>query len=227
MEQQDVHALTAAYALDALDEAEEREYETHLRGCESCRDELAAYTGTASALAYGVHAPAPPPGLRDRILESARAERAVVAPFRPRRALPYALGAVAAAAAVLALAFGLWASSLSNRLDQAEATNAVLGDPGARVAQLAGANGRVVVSPTGNAVLVVSGLGRAPTGKDYEVWVIDGAKPRPAGLFNGAEGGDVVRLRERVPRGAVVAVTLEREGGVAAPTQKPLFSARA
>jgi anti-sigma-K factor RskA len=227
MEQSEVHALTAAYALDALDEAEEREYEAHLRGCESCREELAAFTDTASALAYAVAAPAPPAGLRDRIVETARAERAVVVPFRPRRRLTYGLGAVAAAAAVLAVAFGLWANSLSDSLDRAEETSAILGDPNARSTTLTGASGRLVVGESGDAVLVVSGLARAPSGKAYEVWVIEGETPRPAGLFDGEQDGDVVKLRERVPRGAVVAVTLEREGGVSAPTKRPLITARA
>ena len=32
-----LHELTAAYALDALDDHETREYEEHLRRCEQCR----------------------------------------------------------------------------------------------------------------------------------------------------------------------------------------------
>jgi anti-sigma-K factor RskA len=228
MEQPEVHALTAAYALDALDEAEEREYEAHLRTCERCREELAAFTDTASALAYAVDTPPPPPGLRDRIVEAVQAERAVVVPFRPRRRLTWGLGAVAAAAAVLAVAFGLWASSLNGRLDRAEQANAILGDPNARSTDLTGADGRVVVSPEGDAVLVVSGLDTAPSGKDYQAWVIeDDQSPRSAGVFDGGGDADLVTLQERVPPGAVVAVTLERNGGVKAPTQTPLFSARA
>jgi anti-sigma-K factor RskA len=225
MEQHEVHALTAAYALDALDEADEREYEAHLRGCESCRDELAAFTDAATSLAYAVDAPAPPPALRERILESARAERAVVVPFRPRRRVSYALGAAAAAAAAVAIGLGVWGNSLSNQVDALESKSAILADPNARSVDLTGADGRVVVSESGDAVLVV-GLDSAPSGKDYEAWVIEDEAPRRAGLFDAEEGRDVVRLRERVPPGAVVAVTLERDGGVDAPTGAPLFSAQ-
>jgi anti-sigma-K factor RskA len=224
MEQQDVHALTAAYALDALDEREEREYEEHLRGCESCREELALFTDAATSLAYAVDAPAPPAALRERILEAARSERAVVVPLRPRRTVQYALGALAAAAAVAAVAFGLWAGSLSNRLEETEAVAEILADPNARSTELSGADGRLVVSGDGEAVLVVDGLGPAPSGKDYAVWVIEGETPRPAGLF---EDDDVVQLDERVPDGAVVAVTVEADGGVDAPTSDPIFSAQA
>jgi anti-sigma-K factor RskA len=226
MEQHEVHALTAAYALDALDELEEREYEEHLRGCERCRDELAAFTEAATSLAYAVEAPEPPASLRDRILESARAERAVVVPFRPRRTLNYALAGVAAVAAAVALGVGIWGASVSDRLDRTEELNAILGDPNARVAELSGADGRVVVSEDGEAALVVSGVERAPSGRDYEVWVIQGDEPQRAGLFEAEDGEDVVRLDRDVPRGAVVAVTLEQDGGVDAPTSSPLFTAR-
>src|SRR5919109_310159 len=111
-----IHDLTAAYALDALDAAERREYEAHLALCERCRAELASLSEAASALAYGVEAPAPPPRLRARILDSARAERTNVVPLRPRWAIPAAVTAVAAVAAVIALA--IWASSLSGRVDR-------------------------------------------------------------------------------------------------------------
>jgi anti-sigma-K factor RskA len=228
MEQSEVHALTAAYALDALDEAEEREYEEHLRGCESCREELALFTDTAAALAYAVESPPPPAALRDRILSAAREERAVVVPFRPRRnVVSFALGGVAAVAAAAALALGVWANSLSDEVDRIEATNEILTDPNARTAELSGADGRLVVSDTGDAVLVVAGLERAPSGQDYQAWVIEGDEPRPAGVFEGADGAEVVQLREPVPPGAVVAVTLERKGGVSAPTSEPLFTAEA
>ena len=49
--------------------------------------------------------------------------------------------------------------------------------------------------------------------------MIEGKTPRPAGLFRGGGGCSLPVLLERdVPTGAIVAVTLEREGGVQAPT---------
>ena len=55
--------------------------------------------------------------------------------------------------------------------------------------------------------------------------MIDGGTPAPAGLF--ARGGEnvVVPVERKVAPGSTVAVTLERAGGVDAPTSKPLFSA--
>ena len=223
----DVHELTAAYALDALDEGEEREYEEHLRRCARCRTELADLSEAAAALAYGIETPPPPPALRSRILEQARRERPNVVPLRSRRRTAVLAG-VAAAAAVAALAVGLWANSLSNSLDAEREANRILADPTARTLPLSGGAGRVVVTERGDAALVVSRLAAAPAGKTYEVWVAraTGGQPRPAGLFDAEEGRDLVLLEETVPPGARVMITLERDGGVDAPTSAPLTTAR-
>jgi anti-sigma-K factor RskA len=219
----DPHDLTAAYALDALDPSEEREYESHLATCERCREELAALRDATASLAYAVPAPAPPAALRERILEQARSERANVIPLRPRRRLTYALGATAAAAACLAIGLGVWAARLSDRLDRQQSVNAIFAE-GQHV-PLQGANGELVVTDSGDA-LIVSNLGRAPEGKTYELWVIDGGKPKRAGLFKGG-GRQIVVLERPVPRNATVAGTVEQDGGVDAPTSTPIFSARA
>ena len=120
------------------------------------------------------------------------------------------------------------AHAIANSLGPDGTPVAILGDPNARSTQLTGADGRVVVSSEGDAVLVVSGLDSAPSGKDYQAWVIEGDQsPRSAGVFQGGGDDELVKLKERVPPGAVVAVTVERDGGVDAPTQTPIFSARA
>jgi anti-sigma-K factor RskA len=213
-----VHDLTAAYALDALDERERAEYEAHLATCEACRAELASLQESAASLAYSVPAPAPPPQLRERILEQARSERSNVVPLRRSR-VNYALGAVAAVAASIAVALGIWnAMLLDERNDRS-----VLENPDARVVALpeeGPITGRLHVDPNGDATLVVDGAA-TPADKDYEVWVIEGDTPRPAGLFDG--GRRVVRLSRPVRPGASVAVTLEREGGVQRPTTRPIF----
>ena len=219
-----IHELTAAYALDALDSEERASYEGHLATCASCQAELASFWEVGGALAHAAAGPVPGDGLRSRILERARAERPNVVPLRPRRWLTPALGAAAAAAAVVAIGLGVWAGSLSGELDDARSVAAVLGDPDARTIALNGADGRLVVTDTGEAVLVVDGLAPPPRGKAYELWVIQDGRPDPAGLF-GDES--VVPLERRVPRGGAVAATLEDEEGVEQPTGDPLFTAQA
>jgi anti-sigma factor RsiW len=219
----DVHDLTAGYALDALDPPEREEYERHLASCERCREELQGFWQVSGSLAHAAGGPAPPPALRGRILEQARAERSNVVPLRRRWTVPVLSGA-AAVAAVLALGLGLWATSLARDLDDANDELAVLGDPNARASESANGEASLVVTPTGEAALVVRKLAPAPQGKDYEIWVFEDGVPQRAGLF---ERPGVARLSERVEPGQVVAVTLERDGGVDAPTGAPLFTASA
>ena len=229
MEADTIHELTAAYALDALDEREELEYEAHLARCPRCREELASFTETATSLAYGVESPAPPPALRDRILERARAERPNVVPLRPAwRSWTAAAAAVAACAAI---GLGIWAATLSRSLDRERSAKeqqagvvSILSDPAARRFALSGSHGTLVVSRTGAGALLVSNLRPAPSGKTYEAWVIQGKTPQRAGIFGEAKP---FKLTRPVPQGAVVAVTLERHGGANAPTTKPITAAQA
>jgi anti-sigma-K factor RskA len=226
MEANALHDLTAAYALDALDPEDAREYEAHLARCDRCRDELASLSEAAGALAYATDAPLPPPELRARILQQARRERPNVVPLRPRWVVPVAAAAVVAACAAIAL--GIWAASLSSKLDRRDAAlarqqrvAAILARPDSRTIDFA--RGTLVVASDGDAALVVHNLKQAPAGRIYEAWISAGGAPRRAGLF---DGGNVVAvpLDRTVQPGASVLVTVEKAGGVDAPTQKPILS---
>jgi anti-sigma-K factor RskA len=214
-----IHELTAAYALDALDPEERRAFEEHLETCESCREELASFAGTTEALAVAASGPAPRPELRDRVLASARSEPQVVVPLERRRSwsIP-ALAAAAAVAAVVAVALGLVAIRLSSDLDEARSALEILQDPDARTVNLQTGTGRLVVDPGGRAVLVLGGLEAAPEGKTYEVWVVEGDTPLPAGLFPGTGASELIDVEGTVGAGDVVAVTLEEAGGAETPT---------
>lgn len=203
-----MHSLSAAYALHALSVDEEREYEAHLAGCRQCQKELASFRDTATALAFGAPPERPPAALRARILDAARADRPNVVTLRPRWAYPAV--AAAAIAAGVAIALGIWDASLHSQL----------GSP--RTLALNGAAGSVVVTHTGEATLVVAGLPRVPAGKTYEVWVLRGRTAERAGLFGSSAA--TVHLTRHLPGGARVAVTLERAGGVASPTGRPLLT---
>ena len=217
----DLHQLTAGYALDALDEGERARYEEHLASCESCREELQGFWQVSGALARTAGGPMPPGSLRERILEQARSERPNVVPLRRRITTPVLASAVAVAA-VVALALGVWSVGLSNELNDANDALAVLSDPNARVQTTADGEANLVVTPTGDAALVVRMLAPAPKGKDYEIWVFENGVPKPAGLF---EEPGVAMLSRRVAPGQTVAVTLERDGGVDAPTGDAIFTA--
>ena len=202
----DVHDLTAAYALDALDSDEAEAYERHLGQCEDCREQLAELSETSAALAFGPVAPAPPARLRAAILETAAAERSNVVPLLQRRWVVRGLAVAAAAAACIVVGLAV---ALSKSSDTSVVTALVSRDS------------------FGNVTLSVSGLSTAPQGKTYETWVIPkGNAPIPAGLFSGG-GSATVHLRGTVPQNAIVAVTIERAGGARTPTSSPIFSAPA
>jgi anti-sigma-K factor RskA len=232
----DAHDLTAAYALDALDVADREAYEAHLGRCERCRAELATLGEAASALAWANASPAQPQRLRERILAAAAAERQNVVPFPVRRQWAFrAAVAISAAAACAAAVLGIWASSLSDSLRNERSAHAsaarvteILADPASRKVELRGGSGMVAVDARGRGVLVVRQLPAAPSGKTYEAWVIPrGGTPKRAGLFRGGDSPTMVTLDAMVPPGAVVAATMERQGGVDRPTETPIFSAQA
>lgn len=232
----ETHELIAGYALDALDPGDRARAKELFATSEEAREELRALTEVAAAMATATTGPAPRPELRERILASARAEPQNVVSLdahRRSRATPV-LGAVAAVAAVAAIATGIWGAATSSDLDETRAAlererqvAAVLSDPAARTVALEAGDGRLVVGGDGRAVLVVNALESAPKGKTYEVWVAAEGAPVRAGLFDGASARDVVPVEEPVSDGARVLVTLERAGGVDAPTSSPIVASQA
>jgi hypothetical protein len=224
-----LHDLTAAYAVDALDPDERREYEAHLARCERCRDELTSLSETATSLAYAAEPAAPPPQLRERILSSARAERRNVVPL-PRWAIPAAATAIVAVAAAIALA--LWATSLSDKLDRERAhasaqerVAAILSTPGGHPYGVP-SGGLLTVTPSGEAALVLRRLPPARKGMTYEAWVAESGTPKPAGTFDASGDVTAVALAVPVPPGATVMVTQERDGGTQVPEHMPFITVK-
>jgi anti-sigma factor RsiW len=218
----DLHTLSAPYALDALTREDRERFEAHLESCERCRAELAGLNDAAAALAFAVEGPAPPHELRGRILDAARREPSNVVPLASRRSIvASAAVALAVAASAAAVGFGIWAASLHHSLAHERTANRILGDPSSRHVAVSGAKGELVVAPSGAAVLALD-LPPAPKGKTYEAWIANPNVHR-AGQFDGR----TTVLPLRVSRGARVMVTIERAGGVDAPTSQPLLIARA
>jgi anti-sigma-K factor RskA len=72
----DVHELSALYALDVLSDDERAQFEQHLEDCGRCRAEIDGLRTAGSSLAFAVEGPPPPAELRARVL----AGELVVAP---------------------------------------------------------------------------------------------------------------------------------------------------
>jgi hypothetical protein len=136
----------------------------------------------------------------------------------------------AAVAASAAIGLGLWAASLSGRLDRREAELAdqqrvaqILADPGSQ--KISFSRGTLVVAPDGRGALVLNKLADPGSDRTYEAWVADGGAPQPAGLFAG--GTTVtVPLDRPVGDGATVMVTREEAGGTESPSQAPFIVVR-
>jgi anti-sigma factor ChrR (cupin superfamily) len=67
------HDTLGPYVLGALEERERADLEAHLAGCEACAAEVARWRARLARMEGG--GAAPPPGLREHVLELARAPR--------------------------------------------------------------------------------------------------------------------------------------------------------
>jgi len=101
---EEVRDQLAEYLLGGVDEVSEQAIIRHLRGCGSCRQELASMSEGVSTFARAAHELDPPEELRDRVLTALADERKTGAPpasapaKRPRR-----MGVLAWAAAFVAV----------------------------------------------------------------------------------------------------------------------------
>jgi anti-sigma-K factor RskA len=226
------HALSGAYALDALSEHERHRFEAHLAECDSCAQEVRGLQETAARLAAAVAQP-PPPRLRDRVLAEAAQVRQLPPSggwSGPSRGLPTRLLLVAAAAClVIAVVLGVGLVRTQNRLDRVQAdqreVSQVLsaGDARTLTARVrTGGTGTVVISPRLNkAVVFLAGLPALPANRSYELWLMAPGAVRPAGLLTPVSPPAVLNIGAA----ARIGLTVEPAGGSAQPTTDPIFLA--
>jgi anti-sigma-K factor RskA len=200
----DIHALSGAYAVDALDVDERARFERHLAGCESCRAEVASLQEAAALLA-GTTPTQPPPELRDTVLagiatvrplppevEEPAATVTELAPRRRRRTTAW----LAAAAAVVAIGGGavVWQQAHDegsrSQVEQIQAASDVQRFP---VTLSGGGSFTVYRSKQLNkAAIVTRDLPDAPAGHDYVLWLQHGETLVPAGVMPAGPDNTVV-----------------------------------
>jgi len=231
---EDLHHLAAAYALNALDEIERREFEAHYPTCSICSTEVADYRETAALLAESAATP-PPSDLKARLMAEIGNTRQI-APIVPERVVDLAerqrrnqprqrVLALAAAAIVAVVGFvgGLQFSRSGDAGDD------VLVAADAITLPLEGSAGdaRVVWSASEDrAVLVASGLGDPGEGNAYELWLIDADGANPTGLFTPDSDGNVtidLPLDGRDP--TAWGITIEPDSGSDQPSEPILLIA--
>jgi anti-sigma-K factor RskA len=215
----------AAYLLDALPGDEAHRFERHMDGCARCQEQARWLRGSVEMLPTAIEQLEPPPALRERLMETVRAEADADSPpvqrlrrrrrgwlsSEPRPAI--ALTAIVIAAAAVG-GYVLGSGGDNSETVTATAKSTV---PGVRAS----------VERTGDeGMLRVSGLPQRP-GHIYEVWVARaGAAPEPAGLFQvNRDGTGAAAIPRGLDKADQVMVTLEPAGGSTKPTRKPLIAA--
>ncbi|MGH3174066.1 MAG: anti-sigma factor [Streptosporangiaceae bacterium] len=239
----DLHSLSGAYALDALEPGAERDrFTRHLSRCQSCASEVRGFREVATAMAFATAAE-PPAGLRDRVLTAAARTRQVPPEVRtharPRRTrtrvpwVPWLSGVVATASIVVAVLFGFAQAHTQDELNQVRAENKaislLLSSPQVTLISKSTAKGgvaTVVLSAARHQLAVVTnGLPALPPGKVYQLWLIGKPAITSAGLLPPAKDGQTPPvLATGVVKGDTLGLTVEPAGGSAQPTTKPILA---
>lgn len=235
----DIHSLSGAYVLDAIEPEERTRFEHHLSTCAACRADVAAFSAMLVDLSES-DAEEPPASLRRSVLTAiddvsplppSEAEPITSAPARPitahrrlgrhRPLLAAAALLVVAAVAAIAIAVGTM-NSPSGR----SGVDAVLeADDAHRVEQVVdGFTAAVVTSRARNeAVLVSDDMPPPPAGRSYQLWY---QRPdigmQSAGIMPRSADGQKVLLEGALDDATAVGVTLEPEGGSPDPTSEPI-----
>lgn len=236
----DVHALSGAYAVDAVDDVERALFERHLADCEACLAEVDSLREAAAQLAETTTT-APTPALRASVLAAITtvrplppvtgsaaapdAEQVVPIGRRRRRWFPML---VAAAAVVAACGIGLgvtqpWTDEPTSQAPSA--AERVRSAPDAQEWSQEFPDGSVATlfrsKSLNQAVVVTEDMADPADGTVYEMWLQHDDTMVPAGLM--PRGPDnVVELAGDPASADGFGITLEPAGGSSAPTTAPL-----
>ena len=224
----DIHQLTGAYALDAVDDIERARFEQHLTECEDCRTEVASLREAAGLLSETTLA-TPPPALRESVLAGISQVRPLPpvvqrTPVVQRRWFP--LLVAAAVVAILGVGAAIWQPWTASQDASLSAADRVLTAPDAHsVAVDLGKAGKATVTlseSVGKAVITTQGMAPAPEGKVFELWLQSPeGEMVPAGLMPPGEDTQMV-LDGDAATATAVGLTIEPEGGSEEPTLPPV-----
>jgi anti-sigma-K factor RskA len=228
----DVHALTGAYALDALTDLERASFDRHLRDCPVCEQEVREFRATTALLGAAVSVE-PGDSLRDRVLSQITAtpqlppvvtyEKTARNRSSRRWARRAGIGILAAAAAAAAIVGGVNLGQPQPAQNQAQSV------PGSAVRSasdavtvagngIAGGQATAVVSRgQGQFVLDIHDFPALDSAHSYQGWMIGPRGPQSAGVLHA--GGRTGVLTGDIPADTKsIGITVEPAGGSPQPT---------
>jgi anti-sigma-K factor RskA len=237
-QEEEMHDLLGAYALDALDAGDRARVDDYLEQSAAARAEVDELRETAAMLALS---PGPtetaPPEIWARITERITpAEARTVAPvvdLASRRGVPWKIAApIAVAAAIIVALLAYQVVDLRGQVDDnavptADRFHDATTAPGARQAALS-ANGstvaRVVVLPDGNGYLMNDDLAALDPQRTYQLWALVGNAKTPKAISAGVLGTDPHVAAFKISSQPLVgfALTEERNPGVITSHNDPI-----
>lgn len=220
------HAAT--YVLGALPASDREAFEPHLAVCAVCAAEVRAFGSVADAIGAASAQAEPSPAARTRVLDAVAESAGRQASSRSVRQSA-AIWPWLAMAASLALATvaGMYAVRLRGAVAEAERARAVMTAPDLTRIDLDGqpaaptATARAFLSPSRGLIFTASNLPPLPAGRIYQLWIVTAQAPVGVGLIRPDASGAVLFVTRgdgTLTKPAAVAVTIEPDGGVPAPT---------
>ncbi|WP_394620006.1 anti-sigma factor domain-containing protein [Lentzea sp. JNUCC 0626] len=227
--------LTGAYVLSALSDAEHAKFETHLRACSSCTDEVTGLREATARLGSSVDKVSPRV-LRPDVMHAAgqaqqvpRTSEIGATPSR-RQGLRHAAALVSAACVAAVLVAGVHgaltttttvpATSLSPRTQIGD----LLAAPDLRLVGTGNATGTAAMSRHRDEMLFLADdLPALPHDRAYQLWLVDSRGPHPAGVLR-PTGGVASLLVAGIEDVRETIVTAEPLSGSPSPTGSPVIS---
>jgi len=227
------------FALGIEEEPVSQEIAAHLRrDCETCVPAVRRALALTAGIGLVAQLVEPPARLRRRILASVQPE---LIAERGNKGFGWSLlwGAAALMMLCIAVVLGWQMQRIAAlRVQEAERLQwiqGVMSDPQSQLVNFGAGDttkphGVIAVNRKRGVVVMAAQLPALPEGKTFELWLIprvaDG-KPVPSGTFHAGKDGAGVATREGEVWDDIgtVAVTVENEGGVAAPTTTPILAA--
>lgn len=225
-----IHTLSGAYALDALDDLERVRFEAHLDSCDTCTEEVASFQATSALLGTAEEIPVSPE-FRSAVLEEIEHVRQVgPVAARVTGMAPRLVSVAAAVLAVAVVALSVVTAGLRRELGEMETYEDIAAiiqseDAITLTEQIGEARLQVVASPgAGAGAVLANGMSEAPTGHAYQLWLLtEDDQAIPAGFLKVGEDGHGEYIMRGDMEGVVaVGITVEPEGGSETPTTTPI-----